>query len=298
VFVRSNCMSPRALFKLMVGLVLLTQWTIIFAPDEAKAASQALAVAMIIDLQGAADADVQQKSSLGITATLPVGARVRLDSGAKLSLLYLESGVQFVLSGPALFEIRPNEPDILKGSPAHKVARPLDGKPIRIDPSKVAQPALVLRSSPPMKLLGPWGTVVAGQPLEFRWQPLTAGTLYAFELSDNTGKKIYETRVREPNVKLPDTEMLTYGADYSWGVSARSAHGIEISRREVFRVVSAELQAELTALRPASDAPLSERITYATWLDQAGLREEARKYWRNASAERPTDDMLRVLAIE
>jgi hypothetical protein len=291
-------MSQRALLKLMLALVLLAQWAIFSPSSEATAASQSRALAMITDLQGTAEVDGQQKSAIGITATLPAGARVRLDSGAKLSVLYLESGAEFALSGPAVIMIRPDEPEILKGSLPRKLARPLGGKAIRIDPSKVAQPALVLRSSPPMKLLGPWSTVVVDTPLVFRWQPLSSGTLYAFELTDDTGKRIYETRVGDPNVKLPDAKMLNHGATYSWVVSARSSDGLVISRREVFRVAESELQADVTALRPESHAPLSERIIYAAWLDQVGLSEEARKYWRNASAERPADHLLKSLARE
>jgi hypothetical protein len=55
------------------------------------------------------------------------------------------------------------------------------------------------------------------------------------------------------------------------------------------------VRAEAEALRPAASAPLSTRIAYAAWLDQMELKDEARKYWRAAAAERPDDARLKAL---
>lgn len=35
----------------------------------------------------------------------------------------------------------------------------------------------------------------------------------------------------------------------------------------------------------------------AVWLDQAGLKDDARKLWRLLAAERPEDARLRVFAV-
>jgi hypothetical protein len=56
------------------------------------------------------------------------------------------------------------------------------------------------------------------------------------------------------------------------------------------------MQAE--SLRPASTALLSERVVFAAWLEQMELRDEARKYWKNAAAERPDDRRLKNMAGE
>jgi hypothetical protein len=58
------------------------------------------------------------------------------------------------------------------------------------------------------------------------------------------------------------------------------------------------LRAEANALRPAAGSPVSERVAYAAWLVQAQLQDEARKYWRALSAERPEDERLKALAVE
>jgi hypothetical protein len=39
-------------------------------------------------------------------------------------------------------------------------------------------------------------------------------------------------------------------------------------------------------------------VAYAAWLEQVELRDEARKYWKVLSTERPEDKKLRELAGE
>jgi len=58
----------------------------------------------------------------------------------------------------------------------------------------------------------------------------------------------------------------------------------------------ATLRAQVAAFRPAESAALSQRVAYALWLDQMGLRSEARAYWKQASAERADDARLRAIA--
>jgi hypothetical protein len=59
-----------------------------------------------------------------------------------------------------------------------------------------------------------------------------------------------------------------------------------------------DARAVAQALRPAASAPVSARVAYAAWLEQMELRDEARKYWRALSAERPGDEKLKALAAE
>ena len=59
---------------------------------------------------------------------------------------------------------------------------------------------------------------------------------------------------------------------------------------------SADLRAQVEALRPPDSAPLSTRVAYALWLEEMGLRREASPYWKRASAERAADSRLRAAA--
>jgi hypothetical protein len=86
------------------------------------------------------------------------------------------------------------------------------------------------------------------------------------------------------------------GTLYTWVVSVRLPDGREYSSSADFVVASAELRGRAEALRPAESASVSSKVAYAAWLDEMNLKDEARSYWKAASAERPGDSRLRALA--
>jgi hypothetical protein len=128
------------------------------------------------------------------------------------------------------------------------------------------------------------------------WQAPQAGVKYQFELTDDAGRVVYNAQVDAASLKLPATVALKEGVPYTWEVSARLADGRKYTSSADFAVAPAELRAQAAALRPAATAPLSSRVAYAAWLDQAELKDEARKYWKAAAAERPDDPRLKALA--
>ena len=132
---------------------------------------------------------------------------------------------------------------------------------------------------------------------EFRWEA-DAKAKYRFELTDETGRSLHEAEVMGGSFTLPDSLRLAEGVGYTWQVSARLADGRRYIGAGDFRIATAELQAQARGLRPADGAPVSERVAYAAWLEQEQLRDEARKYWRVLSAERPGDAKLKALAGE
>jgi len=60
--------------------------------------------------------------------------------------------------------------------------------------------------------------------------------------------------------------------------------------------ISAEQRARIEAARPAADAPFSKRVAFAAWLEQLGLRDEARAYWKALAQERPDSQQLKKLS--
>lgn len=59
--------------------------------------------------------------------------------------------------------------------------------------------------------------------------------------------------------------------------------------------VPPELRARAEAARPAANAPVSERVAFAVWLEQQQLHDEARAYWQALAAERPDSEKLKSL---
>lgn len=262
------------------------------------------ALAMITDLQGeAASKDNGPPRALRILAELEAGTVVRLGPGATLVALYLETGDEFVLKGPATIIFAPDSPEVQEGAKPQRrtLALGKDGRAIRIRPVGVAQGGMVMRSVRPdvgVAALEPRRTTTMDLRPVFRWSGPLPDLAYRFELRDDAGTTLRDAEVRGTSIALPAGEPLRPGATYVWRVSTTTPDGRKHSDSAEFAIAPAELRAEAEALRPSHSAPLSSRIAYAAWLDQMDLRDEARKYWREASQQRPDDPVLRRLAAQ
>ena len=264
----------------------------------APAPAVAQNVAMVTDLSGR----VAGQGPVTILSEIPADARIRMESGSRLVVVYLKSGEEYTFTGAAQIQFGAAGPRVLSGAKPQKKANPL-GKAgaVTIKPVSVAQAAFVMRSSRPtarIKLLALSGTRTLETAPEFRWQAIEPGARYRFEITDDTGKSLHESEVTETSVRLPASVKLREGADYTWEVSTRTRAGRRYASAGDFSVAPAEVRAQARTLRPAAGAPVSRRVAYAAWLEQMALRDEARPYWKALAAERPQDEKLRAMAAE
>jgi len=265
------------------------------------AAATAAPVAMVSDLQGkGALIAGGARTALALLADLEAGAQVELEAGSRMVLLYLDGSGEYVFSGPALIAVRPQQPQALKGAAAQKRSI-LGGKAgdVRLKPLGTVQGALVMRSvggRGRIRLVSPAGTRTVEASPEFRWESEQAGLTYRFELTDDTGKTLHESELTGTSLKLPAGVRLAENVPYTWSVSARTPDGRRSSSSADFSIAPVSLRQQVTALRPAPAAPVSERVAYASWLEQLELKDEARGIWRALAAERPDDQRLQALA--
>jgi hypothetical protein len=257
--------------------------------------------AMVTDLEGRVE--LAGGARLSILSDLDAGAQVQLALGARMVAVYLASGDEYAFRGPAVVRFGADQPQVVSGVKAQKRTTRMGemGVPLKVRPEGLAQAAIVMRSVNPaasFRLLSPLpGKTLDPQP-EFRWTSLGAGLTYRFELRDRSGKVLSERSVDGASLRLPATVALKEGAPLVWDVSVRAPDGERHAASGEFTIAAEDLRTRVAALRPAPDAPLSERVTFAAWLEQMELRDEARKYWVRASRERPDDARLRRLAAE
>lgn len=261
-------------------------------------------VAMLTDLQGTVTlAGVPNAPSLSILSELKSGARVQLGAGAHAAIVYLDSGQEFDLAGPAEVQFEADHPQSIKGTAPRKrgVALTRGQQAIRINPVQVTQAAIVMRSVDPgrkLKLLGLSDTTTLELRPLFQWQPPQPGLHYQIALLDETGKPLFDTTTDGLSVQLPESVKLQTGTAYTWVVSAKDADSRSYTNAGDFRIATADLRAQVERLRPTAGAPLSERVVFAAWLEQMHLHDEARMLWKIIAAERPDDARLKVLAGE
>ena len=274
-------------------------WAAVFA---LPAMAHGAGVAMVTDLQGKATVTADGRPrDLTILAEVDAGAQVQLAAGATLIALYLDAGDEYVFKGPAAIVFKAAQPDVTSGARPEKRGSSLGkgGNAIKIKPVGVAQGAMVMRgfrTGARIQLLNLHKTRTLETQPEFRWAALQPGIKYQIEITDDTGRTVQEAQVDSVSFKLPAGVPLKEGVPYTWEVSARLPDGRKYSSSADFAVAPTDLRAQAEVLRPAAAAPLSTRVAYAAWLDQMELKDEARKYWKAAAAERPDDPRLKSLA--
>ncbi|MCX7155235.1 MAG: hypothetical protein NTW45_02160 [Rhodocyclales bacterium] len=285
-------------FSKLYGAVLLLGYCI------ASSAAGDPAVAMVTDLEGKAVVlDDFRKPAVSILSEIRQDARVQVDAGARLVAVYLSSGQTYEMKGPSVVLFRLQQPESLSGDKPQARGNALSkgGKDIRIKPVVVAQAALVMRSVKPslkLKLLNPLGNKTLEERPVFAWKGLAPDLQYRFRLLDETGKSLYEVTVEDTSLQLPQQVQLKEAATYTWVVSTQHPDGSVFSNASDFSLVSADLRRQVESLRPADNSPFSERVAFAAWLEEMALRDEARKYWKAAAAERQDDPRLKVMAGE
>lgn len=277
----------------------------LFACCGTAAAGSAKPVAMVTDLQGKASFVADRKAPpLLILSELNQGARVQLATGARATLVYLETGQEYEITGPAEVTLAAAQPLSIKGVAPRKrgLALTRSRQAIRIDPVQVTQGAIVMRRVPnpgqKLKLLSLSDTTTLELWPLFQWQPPQPGLHYQFTLLDDTGKPLLNSNVGYSSLRLPSGVNLQPGVDYTWVVSVKEATGKSYSNAGDFILATVELRAQVERLRPAAVAPVSERVVFATWLEQKHLRDEARKYWKGIAADRQGDARLKALSGE
>lgn len=261
-------------------------------------------VAMVTDLEGKAlILDDIRKPKITILSEIRQNVRVQLEAGGRLVAVYLNSGQAWEMKGPAVVVFRPQQPEAESGAKPQPRGNALSkgSKEIRIKPVAVAQAAIVMRSIKPnlkLKLLNPLGHKTLEERPLFAWKSLAPDLTYRFALLDDAGATLYETNVNDTSLQLPAQVQLKEAATYTWLVSTQHPDGTAFSNASDIGLASADLRRQVETLRPADGSPISERIAFAAWLEEMALRDEARKYWKAAAAERPDDPRLKVVAGE
>lgn len=257
--------------------------------------------AMVTDLQGKASlGDGAKRGEIGILASLPGGAKLTLADKARLVLVYLKSGQEYELTGPGSYRVGPAAPQPLEGAkPAKQRALPGAYGTARIDTVGKAQAGLVMRSVfiHPITLTQPAGSLIMADRPTFRWEAVPGAARYRFELDDDTGAVVVEASPDTPSFALPEGVSLKEGIVYNWGVETKTGNQKHSGWGQFALLAKAERQ-RLERLRPAAEAPFSERVLYAAELERLGLKDDARPLWKALAAERPEDTRLKELAGE
>lgn len=266
-------------------------------------AAEPPAVAMTTDVQGTAWlVEGSKQSRLTLMNYLSTGASLRLEPGARVAITYFAVPREFVLAGPAQSIVDADRLRVLSG--AAPVVKGLDQNQVTAGQKlsarqreRVAVATYEMKAFQPgsLQLRQPVDTRLLGAPEEFSWRPLPGAKTYRFKLTDVEGRLLFSTELDARALRLPDSVKLQLGRSYSWSIEAQASSGLVQSASAGFSLLDEAAVRDMIALRPKDDASFSERLLYASLLDEAGLRLDASAYWKALAKERPDDEMLQDL---
>ncbi len=196
-----------------------------------------------------------------LTPLLP-GERLRLIAGARVVVAFVAHAREFAASGPGEFRVEASSLSALPGSAKPQMRElPAVYRQVKLDTTRLGQAGVRLRADSARLELVPRG-LVAEAPRFFHWPAGPATEGYVFRLADAKRNLIYEARLLDPALSLPDSIRMKPGAVYYWGVEMPGS-GREASWTRLHVAANALLAKQLEAARPEPQAPRSERILYS-----------------------------------
>lgn len=262
----------------------------------APAALAAEGIAFITNLKGEVAVDGNARPAL--LGELTRGQKISVGKDSQASVMYIQSGKEYLLKGPADYFVKDTEVSAASGMPP--VTRNTEWRTsnkVLVQVSQSSAASVRMRSIPPpraepsSKLLFPTeGSVATLQPT-FRWR--SPGAKAPAELTIavvGQDKPFHQGKAAAGSYKLP--AKLSPDTEYYWVVSIG---GQELGTGK-FRTLSREGVEAIEKRKPADKAEFSDRLMFALLLQEHGAKQEAQEVWAKLSQERADLPELAALA--
>ena len=252
----------------------------------AASAAYADGIAFITNLKG--DVAVDGNPRPALLGELARGQKITVGKESQASVMYIASGKEYLLKGPADYFVKDTEISGAAGMPplTRETAWRTNNK-VLVQVAQTSAASVRMRSiavpkpdTEPKLLFPVQGRVATLQPT-FLWRaadPKAQGEFVLLVAGQD--KPVHHAKAaggsyRVPARLLPDTE-------YSWMVTVA---GNEIGTGK-FRTLSSEALTQVEKRKPSDKADFSDRILFTLMLHEMGAAQEARESWAKLSQER------------
>jgi hypothetical protein len=269
--------------------------TILAASAFSACTAFAQSVAFITNLKGDVHVDANPRPL--ILSELAKGQKLALGADAQVSVMYTSTGKEYMLKGPAQYEVRDTEVVSASGMPP--VARSTEW---RASPRVLTQVAQTSSASVRMrslaapkveaapKLVYPTaGSVATLQPM-FRWTGDDKARSELTVLMTGQEKPVHHAKTTGASYRIPTK--LKPDTEYAWVLTSG---GQEVGTGK-FRTLSADAIGAVEKRRPADKSEFSDRVLFALMLQEMGAAQEARELWTRLAQERSDLPELSALA--
>ena len=244
------------------------------------------AIAFITNLKGEVAVDGNARPLL--LSELAKGQRITVGKESLVSVMYIATGKEYVLKGPADYHV--NAVEIAGSSPMPPTVRSTEWRAsnkVLVQVAQTSAASVRMRSfatpkdDKQAKLLYPTQGNVATLNPNFRWRgsdPKAQGEFVL--LAAGQEKPVHVAKAAGGSYRLP--AKLRPDTDYSWTVTVA---GSEIGSAK-FHTLSADAMARVEKRKPSEKAEFSDRLLYALMLHEMGATQDARESWERLSQER------------
>ncbi len=259
------------------------------------ASACAAAVAFVTDLKG--DVRIAGGAKVAFLGELDASTRLVLEMGARLTVIYTASGVEYTITGPGEYLVDATEVKSLKGpAPARRtvVARPDPVVVARLAESAMASVRMrsaVAPAAPTTRpaLLYPRSAQVATLQPTLLWNADTPPDGFTVVVATTDGKPVWRGRAKASPAKVP--VRLAPATRYTWTLFSGETSIGEAS----FETLPTDAIKRADASRAAMKS-FSDRILHAFLLQDVGAVHDARQAWAELARERPDLPELAILA--
>lgn len=259
------------------------------------AIAPAAPVGFVTDVRG--DARLASGGKVAFLGEMQADSRVVLDAGAKVTVIYVESGAEYTLAGPGEFVLGNQEAKASKGAaPTRRtvVARPDPVVVTRLANSATASIRMRSATAPRApssrpSLLYPRSVTVSTLQPTLAWaaEPLAEPFTVVVAMAD--GKPAWKGTSKGSSARIGTR--LAPASRYTWTLMAGETALGEASFETLPDAALRRVEASRAAAKSFSD-----RILHALVLQDVGATQEAQLAWAELSRERPDLPELAALA--
>jgi hypothetical protein len=245
----------------------------------------AQAIAFISNLKGEVAVDTNTRPPL--LSELAKGQKIVLGKDSQLSVMYIASGKEYVLKGPAEYLVKDTEVSGSSGMPP--VTRNTEWRTsnkVLVQVAQTSAASVRMRSLvqakadvEPKLLFPTYGNIATLQPT-FRWRadPKAQGE-FVLQIAGQE-KPVLVAKAAGGSYRVP--ARLLPEKEYSWTVTVA---GNEIGAGR-FHTLSSEALTQIERRKPSDKAEFSDRLLFTLMLHEMGAVQEARESWSKLSQER------------
>jgi hypothetical protein len=252
---------------------------------------------MVLDVQGSVTASEGGKAGkVEMLSYLRPNMDLDLAAGAALTVTWYANSKELKFAGPAKLKVLKDRVQVVQGAGANE--RSLGEERVAATKStRLAQATIMMRSVGAAKseATSPArGARIAEATPRITWRGADDMS-YRFVLTEALGGAPVVDMVVKGNAASVPANKLEFGKAYKWKAQYQPAGGATAAEGD-FSLISRAEADRIQKLRPAAGASFSDWVLYATALEDASLRSEARPVWKKLAAERPDEPRLKQFA--